>query len=83
MNIRNTRFLVHGALLGAIAFAFPIVSGAADTSSPVQCKDGTSSPHGGRATGSRWCCVGGCAGGACRFVDSTMSAARAAAAVGG
>ena len=48
MNTRKSGFLVRGALFAAIVLAFPLVSGAADTSAPVQCKDGTSSPHGGR-----------------------------------
>ena len=34
-------------IAGAIA-AWPIAGMTADTSAPVQCKDGTSSPHGGR-----------------------------------
>src|SRR5215469_18348233 len=34
-------------IAGAIA-AWPIAGMTADTSTPVQCKDGTTSPHGGR-----------------------------------
>jgi hypothetical protein len=37
-----------GLLICAALLAMPAVSGAADTSTPVTCKDGSTSPHGGR-----------------------------------
>lgn len=38
-----------GALLCALALSFPMLGNAADAAStPVTCKDGTTSPHGGR-----------------------------------
>ena len=40
--------LLSGLLLAAAIAAWPVLGTAADSSSPVQCKDGTSSPHGGR-----------------------------------
>jgi hypothetical protein len=49
MRLHKPRLLFSTLLLAAaMAAAWPIAGAAADTSSPVQCKDGTTSPHGGR-----------------------------------
>ncbi|HEY4210339.1 MAG TPA: hypothetical protein VGM84_02560 [Steroidobacteraceae bacterium] len=48
MKSRTFGSLLCGALVSAALFAFPVASIAADSSGPVQCKDGTSSAHGGR-----------------------------------
>ncbi len=40
--------LFHAVLLTAALAAWPVAGESADTSSPVQCKDGTTSPQGGR-----------------------------------
>ena len=48
MKSRTFGSLFCGALLSAAVLAFPVAGIAADASAPVQCKDGTSSPHGGR-----------------------------------
>lgn len=48
MRIRDCVSQVCGLLICAALLAVPAVSGAADTSTPVTCKDGTTSPHGGR-----------------------------------
>jgi hypothetical protein len=59
-----------GALLCALAMSFPMLGNAADAAStPVTCKDGTTSPHGGR--------------GACSGHGGIDKAATAAAAKGG
>lgn len=44
----SPRLLLRALLVAAAIAAWPIAGTAADTSSPVQCKDGTTSPHGGR-----------------------------------
>jgi hypothetical protein len=61
---------LSGALLCALAMSFPMLGNAADAAStPVTCKDGTTSPHGGR--------------GACSGHGGIDKAATAAAAKGG
>jgi hypothetical protein len=47
MRIRDCVSHVCGLLICAALLAMPAVSGA-ETSTPVTCKDGTTSPHGGR-----------------------------------
>lgn len=47
MRIRNCVSRAYGVLVCAALLALPAVS-AADSSTPVTCKDGTTSPHGGR-----------------------------------
>src|SRR6185437_10749373 len=47
MVIRKCASLIYGALASAALLALPVVS-SADATSPVTCKDGTTSPHGGR-----------------------------------
>jgi len=45
----SNRPLLSGALICALAVSFPMLGNAADAAStPVTCKDGTTSPHGGR-----------------------------------
>src|SRR5215831_19963925 len=65
MNSRSLRYLVGGALLLAVMSVTPVFGASSDASaSPVTCKDGTTSEHGGR--------------GACRGhggIDKTKSAA--------
>ncbi|HEY6926526.1 MAG TPA: hypothetical protein VI653_23785 [Steroidobacteraceae bacterium] len=53
MRIRNCLSLARGLLICAALLAPPAVSGGADTGTPVVCKDGTTSPHGGRGACSR------------------------------
>ena len=48
MRIRDCISKACGLLICAALLAVPAVSPAADTSTPVTCKDGTTSPHGGR-----------------------------------
>jgi hypothetical protein len=48
MRMRKYASLVWGTLAAAALLAVPGANAFADTSSPVTCKDGTSSPHGGR-----------------------------------
>lgn len=48
MRIRDCVSQACGLLICAALLAMPAVSGAADASTPVTCKDGTTSPHGGR-----------------------------------
>jgi hypothetical protein len=48
MRIRDCVSQACGLLICAALLAMPAVSGAADTSTPVTCKDGATSPHGGR-----------------------------------
>ena len=49
MNLTNSKALAWGVLLAATVLAAPVVSSAQDAAStPVTCKDGTTSPHGGR-----------------------------------
>ncbi len=48
MRIRDCVSQAWGLLICASVLAMPAVSSAADTSTPVICKDGTTSPHGGR-----------------------------------
>ena len=48
MRIRDCVSQACGVLICAALLAMPGVSGAADASTPVTCKDGTTSPHGGR-----------------------------------
>jgi hypothetical protein len=48
MRIRDCVSQACGLLLCAALLAMPAMSGAADASTPVTCKDGTTSPHGGR-----------------------------------
>ena|SRR5437868_5703895 len=49
MNIRSSRALIYGALFASL-LALPLLSStaAAQTTAPVMCKDGTTSPHAGR-----------------------------------
>ena len=48
MRIRDFISQACGLLLCMALLAAPAVSGAADPTTPVTCKDGTTSPHGGR-----------------------------------
>ena len=48
MRIRDCVSQACGLLICAALLAMPAVGGAADASTPVTCKDGTTSPHGGR-----------------------------------
>jgi len=48
MRIRDRVSQACGLLICAALLALPAVSGAADATAPVTCKDGTTSPHGGR-----------------------------------
>jgi hypothetical protein len=48
MRMRRYASLVWATLAAAALLAVPGSNAFADTSSPVTCKDGTSSPHGGR-----------------------------------
>jgi len=48
MRIRDCVSQACGVLICAALLAMPAVSVAADASTPVTCKDGTTSPHGGR-----------------------------------
>lgn len=48
MRIRDCVSQACGLLICAALLAMPGMSGAADASTPVTCKDGTTSPHGGR-----------------------------------
>jgi hypothetical protein len=48
MKLNNFTSPVYGMLAAAALLALPGLSAAADTTTPVTCKDGTSSPHGGR-----------------------------------
>ena len=48
MTMRKYTSWVWGTLAAAALLAVPGANAFADTSSPVTCKDGTSSPHGGR-----------------------------------
>lgn len=48
MRIRDCISQACGLLICAALLAMPALSGAADASTPVTCKDGTTSPHGGR-----------------------------------
>ena len=69
MRMRKYASLVWGTLAAAALLAVPGANAFADTSSPVTCKDGTSSPHGGR--------------GACSGHGGIDKAATAAAGAGG
>jgi hypothetical protein len=72
MKSSNPGLLLSGLLLTAALAVWPIVGATADASSPVQCKDGTASPHGGR--------------GACHGhggIDKAATAAKAGTASGG
>src|SRR3569833_3930640 len=53
MRIRDCISRACGLLICAALLTMPAVSGAADASTPVTCKDGTTSPHGGRGACSR------------------------------
>jgi hypothetical protein len=69
MRTRNYASLIFGVLASTALLVLPGTSAFADTSSPVTCKDGTTSPHGGR--------------GACSGHGGIDKAATAAAAGGG
>ena len=69
MRMRKCASLVFGVLASAALLMLPGTSALADTSSQVTCKDGTTSPHGGR--------------GACSGHGGIDKAATAAAANGG
>jgi hypothetical protein len=69
MRTRNYASLIFGVLASTALLVLPGTSAFADTSSPVTCKDGTTSPHGGR--------------GACSGHGGIDKAATAAAASGG
>ena len=69
MRMRNYASLIFGVLASTALLMLPSTSAFADTSSPVTCKDGTTSPHGGR--------------GACSGHGGIDKAATAAAASGG
>jgi hypothetical protein len=66
-NSKQRGWLLSGMLLAAAIVAWPVTGMTADTSSPVQCKDGTTSPHGGR---------GACSGHG--GIDKAATAAKAA-----
>lgn len=69
MRMRKYASLVWGTLAAVALLAVPGTNAFADTSTPVTCKDGTSSPHGGR--------------GACSGHGGINKAATAAAGAGG
>ena len=48
MKSNRHGLLLSAWVLGATLVAWPIVGTTADASAPVTCKDGTTSPHGGR-----------------------------------
>ncbi len=48
MNMNKPGLLFSALLLGAALAALPVAGTAADATAPVTCKDGTTSPHGGR-----------------------------------
>jgi hypothetical protein len=70
-GLRRGAFAFSALLLAAAIAAWPVVGTTADASSPVQCKDGTSSPKGGR---------GACSGHG--GIDKAATAAKAGAATG-
>ena len=72
MRMRKYASLVFGVLASAALLMLPGTSAFADTSSPVTCKDGTTSPHGGR---------GACSGHG--GIDKAATAAAANGAAGG
>ena len=72
MRMRKCASLVFGVLASAALLMLPGTSAFADTSSPVTCKDGTTSPHGGR---------GACSGHG--GIDKAATAAAANGAAGG
>jgi hypothetical protein len=72
MRMRKSASLILSALASAALLLLPGTSALADTSSPVTCKDGTSSPHGGR---------GACSGHG--GIDKAATAAAANGAAGG
>jgi len=72
MRMRKCASLVFGLLASAALLMLPSTSALADTSSPVTCKDGTTSPHGGR---------GACSGHG--GIDKAATAAAANGANGG
>jgi hypothetical protein len=72
MRMRKCASLVFGVLASAALLMLPGTSALADASSPVTCKDGTTSPHGGR---------GACSGHG--GIDKAATAAAANGAAGG
>jgi hypothetical protein len=72
MRMRNYASLIFGVLASAALLMLPGTSALADTSTPVTCKDGTTSPHGGR---------GACSGHG--GIDKTATAAAASGSAGG
>jgi len=74
MRIRDCISQACGLLICAALLALPAVSAAADTSTPVTCKDGTTSPHGGR---------GACSGHGGIDKAATKAAAGSASTAGG
>jgi hypothetical protein len=72
MRMRKFASLILGVLASAALLMLPGTSALADTSSPVTCKDGTTSPHGGR---------GACSGHG--GIDKAATAAAANGAAGG
>jgi hypothetical protein len=50
MRIGKYASLVYGTLAAAALLVLSVPNAVADTSSPVTCKDGTTSPHGGRGS---------------------------------
>ena len=74
MRIRDCVSQACGLLICAALLAMPALSGAADASTPVTCKDGTTSPHGGR---------GACSGHGGIDKAATKAAASGGSAAGG
>lgn len=74
MQMHKHASLILGVVTSAALFMLPGTSTFADTASPVTCKDGTTSPHGGR---------GACSGHGGIDKAATAAAANGAAATSG
>src|SRR3569833_2091155 len=73
MRIRDCISRACGLLICAALLTMPAASGAADAATPVTCKDGTTSPHGGR---------GACSGHGGNDKAPTTAASQGAASAG-